>query len=1000
MSDTDARLLHRLVEQQADRTPQACAVTHLGADLTYAELDGWSNRLADRLREVGVGVETKVAVIAERCAETVVALLAVLKAGGVYVPIDPANPPRRFHYLMTDSGASVLITPEALRGAAPEGEWTTVLSDAEHLVGRPDHRPESGVRPDNAAYVIYTSGSTGEPKGVTVAHHQIVHTTLAHNDFDRQPPACFLMPISFSFDASAVGLYWTLATGGQVVLPSPEEHRDPRKLRDLIAKHQVTHLDCTPSLYSVIHADDAGPLGSLRCVIVGGEACPKSLVDRHYAMLPDCQLVNNYGPTELTVWATTALLDPAAEVVPIGLPIPESGAYLFDEAGEPVADGEVGELFVGGVNVARGYHNRPGLTGERFLPDPQAAGGRMYRTGDRARLLSDGQLEYCGRVDHQVKVRGYRIELAEVEHALTTHPGVTEAVADVREVGESRNLVAWVAGAVDADDVRSHLAEIVPAHMVPSALVVLDVLPRNVAGKIDRDQLPEPPRSGGAGREMTALETEVAELVGEMLGAESVGVLEPFFELGANSLHLARLALALWSRFGVSIPMHQLFEVPHVAGVTRMVEAAKRSVAAQQTGDLAEVLAETVLDESIRPAADLPDGSWTAPSHILLTGATGYLGAFLVKELVDRTDATVWCLVRAESAAAGKDRIRDVMRQYLIWDDAYEDRIVAVVGDLAEPLLGVGEEGFEKLGEMIDSIYHVGALVNFVYPYSALKPANVDSVVDVLRLAVTGRRKAVHYISSIDTFLHTGLERPYMEDEELVPAEVPEAYSRSKWAGDHLVRIGRDRGIPVVLYRPGMMISHTETGATQTSDYLLLQIKGLLEFGVVPSMDYLFDAIPIDYAAQAIAHISLQDKSFGRNFHLWNQNPVPLVEVYGWVRSFGYDFEIVPLETAVQHLVTLGPDNPLFPLLPLLFEERSTSVLPAFTREVLAETDLYAECANTLEALRDISVECPLMTAELAHKCFSYMVDIGFLPTPEVQRARLRDKAGTTEVAR
>jgi thioester reductase-like protein len=490
------------------------------------------------------------------------------------------------------------------------------------------------------------------------------------------------------------------------------------------------------------------------------------------------------------------------------------------------------------------------------------------------------------------------------------------------------------------------------------------------------------------------LETGVAELVGEILGTTRVGVVDSFFDLGANSLHLARLALALWSRFGVGVPMHQLFEVPHVAGAARMIEAARRSQAmGAETVDLATVVARTALDESIRPAEGLPDAEWLNPRNILLTGATGYLGAFLLKELVERTDATVWCLVRGVSATEAKERLREVMRTYLIWDDAYESRIEAIVGDLGEPLLGLGAEGFDRLGLLIDSVYHCGALVNFVFPYSALKPANVDSVADVLRLAVTGRRKAVHYISSIDAFLHTGLSREYLEDVDLVPLEVPEAYARSKWAGDHLVRIGRERGIPTTIYRPGMMISHTETGATQTSDYLLLQIKGLLEFGVVPDMDYLFDAIPIDYASKAIAHISLQPTSAGRNFHLWNQNPVPLEEVYSWVRSFGYAFETVPLETAVQHLVTLGPDNPLFPLLPLLFEERVRSVLPAFTREVLAETDLYAECRNTLDALADIGVECPLMTPELAHKCFSYMVDVGFLPEPALQRARLRDRS-------
>jgi amino acid adenylation domain-containing protein/thioester reductase-like protein len=993
-------LPHELVEWQADRTPDACAVTQLDVDLTYAELDRWANRLAHRLRRVGVGRETTVAVIAERGPETVVALLAVLKAGGTYVPIDPANPPARFHFLMADSAATVLVTTEAASGAAPEGDWTTVLSEPEHLADEPDTRPAVPVRPDDAAYVIYTSGSTGEPKGVVAAHHQLARVTMAQDNYDRPAPASFLLLLSFSFDASAVGLYWTLATGGQLVIPTQEQLRDPRALRELIARHRVTHLDCTPSLYGVILGADAEPLASLHCVIVGGEACPRELVARHAAALPECLLVNNYGPTETTVWTTTATLWPGPQdgPVPIGHPIAGSTAHLLDESLRRVPDGADGELYIGGLGVARGYHGRPGSTGERFLPDPWATrpGGRMYRTGDRARLLPDGGLEFRGRVDHQVKLRGFRIELAEVEHALVRHPAVREAVADVRVSGTSQSLVAWVAettpGAADPAALTEHVAGLLPAHMVPARVVVLDALPRNVAGKVDRAELvlPERPRDRDGDRELTALETEVANVVVDILGIAEIGVTETYFAAGANSLHLARLALALWSRFGVSIPMHQLFEVPHVAGAAKMIEAARR--AEENSATLEEVLAETELDPAIRPAPGLPDADWYDPEHILLTGATGYLGAFLLAELVNRTRATVWCLVRAGSAAEAKERVRDVMRRYLIWDEAFEDRIEAVVGDLAEPDLGLGADGFARLGGMVDTIYHCGALVNFVYPYSALKAANVDSVEDVLRLAVTGRLKAVHYVSSVDAFLHTGRERPFLENEELVPLEAPEAYARSKWAGDHLVRTGRARGIPVTVFRPGMMMSHTETGATQTSDYLLLQIKGLLEFGVVPEIDYLFDAIPIDYAARSIAHISLLARARDRDFHLWNLNPVPLVVVYEWVRSFGYEFETVPLETAVQHLVSLGPDNPLFPLLPLLFEERVRSVLPAFTHEVLAGVDLNEECANTLAELAGTGIECPLMTADLAHKCFSYMVDIGFLPTPAQQRARLAAK--------
>src|SRR6266511_3049778 len=275
-------LLHQLIERHADQTPDAIAVTCLDSEISYGELDRWANRLAYRLREAGAGPETPVAVVAERCIETVVSLLAVLKAGAAYVPIDPANPPRRFHYLMRDSGARLLVTPERLGSVTPDGEWTVVLSDLDQVAGVPADRLPRTALPDNTAYIIYTSGSTGEPKGVLVTHRQIVHSTAANSELGREDPACFLLLISFSFDANGVGLYWKLATGGQVVIPTPDELSDIRALRALAARHRVTHLDCTPTLYSLILGDDPEPLSTLRCAIVGGEACPRDLVERHH----------------------------------------------------------------------------------------------------------------------------------------------------------------------------------------------------------------------------------------------------------------------------------------------------------------------------------------------------------------------------------------------------------------------------------------------------------------------------------------------------------------------------------------------------------------------------------------------------------------------------------------------------------------------------------------------------------------------------------------------
>jgi amino acid adenylation domain-containing protein/thioester reductase-like protein len=1000
--------LHELIERQAAATPDAVALVGVDGALTYAELDDWANRLAHRLHRAGVRPERPTAVVAERRAETVVAILAVLKAGGAYVPIDPAVPPNRFSYLMADSGAGILVGGAGRAATLPAGDWTVVPLDRAGLGAEPAGPPAVRVDPGNAAYVIYTSGSTGQPKGVVVSHRQIVASTMAHQGYGRPVPTNFLLLISFSFDACACGLYWTLSTGGRVTVPTDEQVHDPLALRALIERHEVSHTDSTPALYSLILGSDPAPLRSLRCAIVGGEACPADLVTRHARLLPDTVLVNNYGPTETTVLATTTDLGPetVGESVPIGRVIPGTRAYVLDDAGADVEDGRIGELNLGGDLVARGYHRRPGLTADRFRPDPRAEvpGGRVYQTGDRVRVRADGQFEFCGRSDHQVKVRGFRVELGEVEKALTTHPAVVEAVADVRTLGVAAALVAWVRladGAASAEDVRAHVARWLPDHMVPARVVVLDALPRNVAGKVDRVALPTPTGAPGTGspgiddRPMTALEAEVAEMVATVLGLDRISTDTNFFVAGASSLHVTQLAMALWGRYG-EVRLQELFQRPTVAGIARVIDATRERRLADglEPWDLERLAAEAVLDPAIR-ADRLPAGRWFQPRAVLVTGATGYLGAFLVHELAARTDATIWCLVRARDEEHGLRRLRETMQQYLIWDERLVDRLRVVVGDLALPRLGLSEPRYEELSRTVDVIHHSGALVNFIYPYEELKPPNVDGTAEILRLASTHTLKAVHFISTIDNFLQTDIPRPYLEDMELEPLDVPSGYPRSKWVAEHLVRIARNRGIPCSIYRPGMMISHTETGATQTVDFLLIQIKGLMEFGVIPEADFIFDAVPIDYAAQAIAHISLRREVLGRNFHLWNLEPVHVREVHEWIRSFGYAFETVPLEVAVQHLVTLDASNPMFRMLPLMMDEYAGRPPEAFEPGVGDVADFAAECRNTLAALSDSDIVCPKMTKELAHKCFQYLVDIGFYPTPAEQRAKLGVAAAT-----
>lgn len=983
---TPDRCLHTLFEERAAHSPHAPAVVDGQLRLTYAELDALATRIARTLGRVTP--ETLVGVVADRSVHAVAAFLGVLKAGGAYVPVDPANPPHRLGYLLTDAGVATVLTRDRHRGRLPEGPWSVVPLDGDlQEAGSEAGREEGAAHADNLAYAIYTSGSTGSPKGVLVTHRQIVRSTLAQFAYDRPDPGVFLLLPSLSFDAAADGLYWTLAAGGTVVLPQEEILLDPLALRELIAREGVTHSDCTPSLYSLILGDDAAGLSSMRCVKVGGEACPPDLLRRHHALLPDAVLVNNYGPTEATVWATTYVSRTArlpGTTVPIGAPIPHARVYLLDERLERVPAGETGELYIAGAGVARGYLGRGGLTAERFLPDPFCGGARMYRTGDLARMGAEGLLEFAGRTDEQVKIRGYRIELGEIENALAEHEQVFVAAVVAHDLdGAAPQLAAYVQTSADVGTLRDFLADRLPTHLIPQHIVAVEQLPRTISGKIDKAALPRP----GAVRDFveprTELERKVAAMVGEILGAERVGLSDNLFDLGASSLHISQLALRIWTELGAMVAVHALFEIPTVAGTALAIEALK--LHDPSAWDLDRLAAECELDPSI-DATGLPDARLTDPRVVFMTGVTGYLGAHLLERVLRTTDAEVRCLVRAADPEAGLARIRDTMAAYRI--EAGLDRVRVLVGDLAEPRLGLSTAEWDDLAACVDVIFHNGALVNFLYPYSKLKGPNVEGTVEILRLASTTTVKAVHYVSSIDSFLNTGLHRPFLEDPPLSPTEVPDGYPRSKYVAEQRVTAARERGIPACVYRTGMIIGHSVSGAT-APDYMLLQIKGMLVFGVVPAADGLVDAIPVDFAAAAIARIASRPGSLGHSFHLWNPQMTSFEQVYEWIRSYGYLFESASEQVVMEKVLTIELDNPLFPLLPLYADPKWRDQPEDLQPAKAALIDVREELANTLSAIEGSGLACAPLTEEYVHRSIDFMVETGFLDAPQVQRSRL-----------
>ncbi len=589
--------IHEIFAAQSKRTPEAVAVVYEDEQITYRELDRKTNQLARHLQSSGVRPETAVGICVERSTEMMIGLLGILKAGGSYVPLDPAYPKDRLAFILKDAKVQVLLTQERLIDALPEHGAQVICLDSswKMIAEESEAMPVNDVTPENLAYVIYTSGSTGRPKGVCVEHRQLVNYVKSIIERLALPAGgSFATGAAFAADLGNTAIFPSLVLGGRLHVISQERVSEAGALADYMRRHPIDCLKIVPSHLSALlaHPDAEQILPRLR-LILGGEASAWHLIKRIRALAPDCLIFNHYGPTEATVGVLTYRFDEdqkdeRSATLPLGRPIANTQIYLLDSRLQPVSSWLPGEVYIGGDNLARGYLDRPELTAEKFIPNcfGDEPGSRLYRTGDLARHLSDGSIEFLGRKDQQVKIRGFRIEPGEIEAALADHPVVQQAVVLVREskTGD-KYLVAYVTAApesrVIANELRNWLGNRLPYYMVPSAFLKLDSIPLTPNGKIDHRAFPAPDETNtGSDQSIVPLRTAVEDVVEgiwlSVLNLERVGVHERFFELGGHSLLATQVIARVRAIFQVEISLRNFFEQPTVAGLAAEIEKAMR----------------------------------------------------------------------------------------------------------------------------------------------------------------------------------------------------------------------------------------------------------------------------------------------------------------------------------------------------------------------------------------------------------------------------------------
>ncbi|GAA3462098.1 non-ribosomal peptide synthetase [Saccharothrix longispora] len=581
----------RFAEQVA-RTPEATAVSDAarGTSLTYRELEHRANRLAHRLIGLGVGPEDPVAVLVERSAGLVVTLLAILKAGGAYLPVHEADPAERRQWIVDRARPSVLLVDDAMRAAGVPTGVPVVAVDDPGIAGEPTDDPGVPVHPDQLAYVIHTSGSTGQPKGVAVTQRDVVRL-LSDPQWAVERHARVLLVAPYAFDVSTYEIWMPLLHGGQVVV-APPGRLEPPLLRELITTHRITGLHLTAGLFRVLAEEAPATLAGVDEVLTGGDVIAPTAVRRVLDACPDLVIRALYGATEGTVFSAHHVLTRDArpgKVVPIGDALTGIALHVLDEGLAPAPVDAVGEIYLAGEGVARGYLGQAGLTAERFVADPFGLpGSRMYRTGDMARRTADGTIEFVGREDSQVKILGFLVDLAEVEAALADHPGLAQVVVLAREREDgNKQLVGYVvpeSGDLDLAAVRAYAKTKLPGYMAPEVFVRLDSLPLTANGKLDRDAMPEPDfKQVLASRAPeTPLQHELCAIFSSLLEVPEVGIDDSFFDLGGQSLQAMRLCSRIGAAVGVGVSVNTLFDTPTVAELATYIEA-KRAAYQPQT---------------------------------------------------------------------------------------------------------------------------------------------------------------------------------------------------------------------------------------------------------------------------------------------------------------------------------------------------------------------------------------------------------------------------------
>lgn len=964
--------------------PHYAAVSENGKTLTYFEIDELSNKLADFLLSRKVKEHDIVGICFERSANAIISILAILKIGAAYVPLDPKNPAQRIHTIIQEVKAKLVLTNTEYESLIPE-RFRFNIDHVEYSDIEASFIKNIKINPKSLSHIQFTSGTTGKPKGIILEQQTLVRTILLREGLLAyiQPGDKLNHSTNLAFDASLLEIWGALLLGGHLVVISHEDVLDLQKFKDIVCSEKIAHLHLTSAVFNQACREIPEIFANAKSVQAGGEAMSPQAIKNLQALgiNQNLKIINAYGPSETAIYCTAYEFTPssfALEQVPIGRPTKNVNIYLLNENKELCLPGAVGELYISSDRMARGYFNNDTLTANVFVDNPFIVHTKMYKSGDLARFREDGLLEIIGRSDNQVKIRGLRIELGEIDTSIQSIQGINECITvKFSDATIGDYLVSYYTTLQDLkvtpEFIKETLRKKIPEYMIPNFVIQMDQMPKTNNGKVDKKQFPLPslelmenvhekvlPQS--------EIEKKCAVVWAELLRipVEAISIEKSFFDYGGHSLMITKLIKKL-EKIDIHVSLRDFITRPTIKAIAESIENSHVG-----NLDLDTLIAkDSKLYEIAQPLPNMNPNIFK-PKYSLVTGVTGFLGAFIVDELVANGDSTIYCLVRAPSQEIAYGKVEQSFKYHKLNHlcPLLRSRILVLNADFSLKNFDLPEEVYLDLSQKIDAIYHSGAYVNHLLPYENLRKANVGSVQKFLKFACTEKNKGFYFVSTISAAGN------YDEDSEIIvqgeneilqyKSQIGNGYALSKFVAEQLIYSAKKRGIRTQIFRPGNITGDTKHGTSRPSlNHVLALAKGCVQMGIAPTKMFSVDLTPVDIVARSVVKLSQSDISQ----YIFNLSSPFKIEWLDYMQEMSSGkIKFVKNSVWKTELEKIEEENSLYPF--------KSFYLGGDSHEI---PEIIVEKNSTLKCLEAENISYPSDVYTLSKLYVSFLKEIAFL---------------------